>query len=208
MAWRKQAASSAGSLAEALAAQDAPVVSEVAELYQELLQDAHGAIPTKDALDPVRLRTSLPYTIIYEITEDKDVIYRLVGQQRTEFHGYSPKGRSYREFVEPDRRESAIAAFLCCADHRCAMRVNMAHIFNDGTKVDALYLGLPFADPKDPNNIKFLFFIQEPLKDKHRGLQPIERLKFLQLIDRRFVDLGHGVPRDFEDLVPIPEPGP
>jgi hypothetical protein len=179
----------------------------LADLYQELMAQADGAIPLRRTLDPARVKRFLSNAVLFHIVEG-DAIFRIVGQNVVNRFGYNPTGQSYTAFVEPERREAALAAFNACVAQPCAMYVDILQRFRSGGAAECEVLGVPFRDAPGDGPASHLFFFDQVLSDDRATADPEDGLVSAHIRARCFIDLGFGTPEGFTDLVQVDEEPP
>ena len=148
------------------------------------------------------LKGDLANVILYDLVDREDLVYRLVGEAIKKRFGYNPDGRSYLEFVQPERRQSALRAFCLCADTPCAMHVLVRQGFLKDGYADCEVLGVPLADKEGDREGRFLLFVNRILESHNAPARDLRDLQVADIHSRRFVDIGFGCPSGFYDLVP------
>lgn len=148
------------------------------------------------------LKGDLANVILYDLVDREDLVYRLVGEDIKKRFGYNPDGHSYLEFVQPERRQSALRAFCHCADTPCAMHVLVRQGFLKNGYADCEVLGVPLADKEGDREGRFLLFVNRILESHNAPARDLRDLQVADIHSRRFVDIGFGCPSGFYDLVP------
>ena len=174
----------------------------LAEVYEAHLADSNGTVPTKESFPSWMLKGDLANVILYDLVDRQDLVFRVVGEAIKKRFGFNPDGRSYLEFVAPERRESALRAFRLCADTPCAMHVLVKQGFANGGHANCEVLGVPLAEKEDDRDGRFLLFVNRIIESSDAPAQDLRDLKVAEILSRRFVDIGFGCPAGFHDLVP------
>ncbi len=200
--WRRQAADSCPSLTTLRPSLETDTTLRLLDIYDQHLTEAQGGIPTKGRFQSWQLGGALANSILYDFVERDDLIYRIVGEEIKARFGFNPDGRSYLEFVPPERKASALEAFRLCADTPCAMYVQIEQQFEGGLSVLCEVLGVPLAEQESDSDARYLLFVNDlvggkSIRNMKRGV-----MHTAQIVSRCFVDVGFGVPGDFHDLVP------
>lgn len=201
MNWTIRPALSIPSLVAARPRFRSDIVRGLEELFSAMIDEAGGTIPPRAALDPARMPSLLPHAILYQFDESGDLIFRVVGENLVARFGFNPKDRPYTIFVHPDRRETAMQAFRVCAEHRCAMHLDIVQRFRTGRTVDCDVLGVPLAAEAGAAHVSHLLFVDCVVGSTTRYVPPDDGMTFLQVRERAFIDLGFGTPPGFEDRI-------
>lgn len=198
--YHQQVAGSLSGLIELLDHIRSAPLETLATLYSQILNENEGAIPKKAAFDISRLGRALAHTVLYDVSDPDRVVFRVVGEQMKNHFQVNPVGRSYLEFVPEARREHARKAFRLCAETPCAMLSRTRQFFGNGLGTDCEALGVPLMG-NDGCPATHLLFVDYPAgKESHEYFHRAD-FKFSQMRQRIFIDLGHGVPQGFVDLV-------
>lgn len=208
MSWGRKSAGSISGLTELGAFISSDTVRHLVSVYQDLLIGSDGSLPTKADFDPFILRKYLANTILYDVTDPSHVVFRIVGETMKSHFKINPVGQCYLDFVPEERRSHALAAFRHCAEMPCAMLSRTRQVFASGLARYCEAVGVPLmgADPTMPAT--HLLFVDSPVKLERQESLDKSPFRFANLLERYFVDVGHGVPGPFEDLIlkGIPNP--
>lgn len=200
--WRKQAADTCPDLPSLKPRLATATASRLVDIYAEHMSETERVFPTKSAFRLWQLGSDLANSILYDFTNRDQLIYRVVGEEIKARFGFNPDGRSYLEFVAPERRASALEAFQHCADTPCAMHVRIRQHFESGRRALCEVVGVPLADNPGEATARYLLFVDKLVEDEDVRVGERGVMLYAQIVSRCFVDIGFGVPGDFKDLVP------
>ncbi|MCR9256023.1 MAG: hypothetical protein NXI16_08000 [Alphaproteobacteria bacterium] len=198
--WIRQPAKTAPSLAHVRSLLDRKCHHRLLDGYEAIMIES-GRLPRKSDFDPTVLRGDLSKVALYEITPERDVVFKLVGEDLIRSFGTNPTGRSYCDFVPAERAETAKSAFLACADTPCGMKVRTEQVLESGRLRLCDAIGLPLFPDESPI-ASHLLFIDDVNGASGRFSLERQGIQFTYLVERVFIDLGYGTPSGFEDLVP------
>ena len=158
-------------------------------------------IPKKSDFDPVSLGASLANVVLYDLHEEGKVVFRLVGENmRTHFNA-NPIGRSYLDFLPPERQPIALAAFRHCVELPCVMLSRTCNLFEGQVTYCFEAVGFPFLGD-DPNlPARYLLFMDTNFEPVTNIFVEDSEFPFSAILERHFVDLGNGTPDRFIDIV-------
>lgn len=200
--WRRRPAETCDDLSALGALLISDTARRLADIYSARLDEANGAVPTKESFPSWMLKGDLANVILYDLVDREDLVFRVVGEAIKARFGFNPDGRSYLEFVPPERQKSALQAFRLCADTPCAMHVLVRQGFANGGHADCEVLGVPLAENEGDRDGRFLLFVNKVIESANAPAQDLRDLQVAEILSRRFVDIGFGCPAGFHDLVP------
>ena len=172
----------------------------LAKIYTEMLDESGGQLPRKADFDITRLGSVLAHTVLYDLTDPDRVVFRIIGEEMKNHFKVNPVGRSYLEFVPEARRQHALKAFRLCVETPCAMLSRSRQFFGDGLGANCEALGVPLMG-ENGSPATHMLFVDYPVDDGSHGYFKRTEFRFAHMRERIFIDLGHGVPADFVDLV-------
>jgi len=188
-----------GSLSLAdLAAYDflSPNSQTFADYWISLPRDA--LVPDRQAFDPAAQRRILDHFVILEIVAADRILFRLAGTAEVERYGREVTGMNYLDFVDPERRPRAAEAFLHMADRPCGMLAVIHSTTRSGQKVVNEAIGFPMRDREGRTSL--LYFQSNTVTQPGFRDPRQDRLdRHVRVSQRRFIDIGAGVPDDFSD---------
>jgi len=198
--WKPRKAHAVGDLAAARPLAMTDGTRDLIDYCEELMGQSGGRAPTKSAFDPIRLARP-PYAILHEFDQAGDPVFRLIGEDARQRIGHNPVGTRYGDYIHPERREAALAAFHVCRRFPCAMIVDILQQFDSGRLARCDVMGVPLMRRADDDEAAYMLFLncrvdQAPV---YRSKQ--DSLRFLSVRRRTFIDLGFGAPDRFEDRV-------
>src|SRR3546814_6888157 len=77
--------------------------------WLDLFRQAGRQVPRLRAVDPLRFAAALKDAWIVDAGEDGRFRFRLCGETLVEWYGFSPKGRSFEEVINPPSLATAVA---------------------------------------------------------------------------------------------------
>jgi len=164
------------------------------DYWWQLRDMAEGPLPSKSDFDPAAMTAALPNIVLHDMSTPGKPIMRLVGTAITSRMGFDATGRCYLDFVEEDRKASALAALESMARVPCGMKVLIESRFGSGETTVAESLGYPLATPEDaPPTLMFVDDLVAPAKFYNQREHPMERFGVLE---RTYVDIGFGTGTD------------
>lgn len=156
-----------------------------------------GLVPDKSHFLPEDVPELLPTITIYELASADYIYFRLSGTALDVRDGFNRTGKNYLDYVAPERKEKASEALWLLAKHPCAMRVVMTYTSTGGLVKKIESIGTPMIDSETGR--KFLYYSSRELTpDANEIHVPEDKLKFITILRRDFIDIGAGVP-DFQD---------
>jgi len=159
------------------------------------------SLPQKVDFNPMALRNFTTNAVLYDVSDPNHIVFRLVGETIKSHFGINPVGRCYLEFVPGKRRAHAHTAFRHCADQPCAMLSRTLRVFESGSGRYCESLGVPLFGPDPSRPATHLLFVNNPISSENYYCPDETPFNFAHMLERYFVDLGHGVPGHFDDLV-------
>ena len=184
------------------AASKAPGTQALVKAYQDHLDHTAQTIPVKRDFNPLTLGRWVSFCAFLDVRDPEAVVYRLVGETLKERFGFDPTGRSYLEFVPDFRKPIALRAFEECASWPCAMAVMTEQTFGPAARHSARLSGCPSIVP---TRASYLLFIDQPFDMDRYWAMRASKMRYSNLLDRYFIDLGFGTPSDFIDMIPAPD---
>jgi hypothetical protein len=181
------------------------VVSDIVRagivVYKNLIDDADGQIPKKSKIDPMVFRGNLANTVLYDVSDPAHVIFKIVGENMKSHFKTNPVGKCYLDFVPEIRRSHALSAFRFCAEIPCAMLSRTRQVFESGLSRYCEAVGFPLMGETSPGFATHLLFVDSPVTLGQNSELDESPFRFAHLLERHFIDLGHGVPDTFTDLI-------
>ncbi|UUX50296.1 PAS domain-containing protein [Nisaea acidiphila] len=153
-------------------------------------------MPDRAEFDPSNIKHLLPNIVIHELIAPDNIRLRLVGTAIVRHYGSESTGKNYLDFVEPDRRAKASKAIFLVRNHPAGMTVTLISSLDSGNLDFRQTVALPIGDERE--NRKFVYFCSTRQERSERSLTEPERLAVQNVMDRRFFDIGAGIP-DFTD---------
>lgn len=153
-------------------------------------------MPDRENFDPTAIKPVLPHVVIHELINPKMIRLRLAGTAVVQDYGHEITGMNYLDFVQPDRRPKASEAIFLVRNHPAGMSVSLHSYSDEGNHMVRQSIALPVGDAKQGR--KFVYFCST--RNKIATLPPStpERLAVQGVMDRRFFDIGAGIP-EFTD---------
>lgn len=199
--WRKQPAGRTTGFVDIEKQFTAPGSLKLIHVYGEAQRRQGQAVPDKSEFDPMALGRWLSHCAFFEVTDQDDIVYRIVGDAIQRHFGFNPTRRSYFDFVPEPRRPTARRAFLHCFETPCAMAVRTEQIFESGRHAACEAVGVPLAAGAGPGRARYMLFVDQPVRPVENWNPDVRQMRYEQLLERTFIDLGHGAPDGFVDLV-------
>lgn len=173
-------------------------VLALADLLRDLLAERGGVLPPKSDFAPERIKHFLPNVILLDFAGAEDAVFRLAGENVVARFGGNPKGRRYKDFVEPRRRDSVAQSFRLCLDTPCAMHIEMIQTFKSGKSMLCEVLGFPFA-ASPGSETRTMIFVDCVVETPVRYALNREQMTYTTALRRTFIDLGFGAPEGFQE---------
>lgn len=198
--YHSQVAGSLNGLSDLFQELQSKPLEVLARIYEEMLEETGGALPKKAAFDITRLGSVLAHAVLYDLTDPDRVIFRIIGEEMKNHFKVNPVGRSYLEFVPETRRQRALKAFRLCVETPCAMLSRSRQYFGDGLGANCEALGVPLMG-ENGGPATHMLFVDYPVDDGSHGYFNRTEFRYAHMRQRFFIDLGHGVPENFVDLI-------
>jgi hypothetical protein len=176
--------------------------------YGKLIAEAGGKLPEKSKIDPMVLGANLANAVLYDVSDPERVIFKIVGENMKDHFKINPVGRCYLDFVPEFRRPHALSAFRFCAELPCAMLSRTRQVFESGLTRYCEAVGFPLMGSSEDGYATHLLFVDSPVHFQLSDQFDKSPFRFAHMLERHFVDLGHGVPDNFIDLVAPKIPNP
>lgn len=200
-AWRLQKAQSVPSLAAAKPLATTNGARDLMAYFEELLRLSGGQAPTKASFDPMRIAPHLDCVILYGFDEADEPVFRLIGEDAKRRIGHNPLGTRYGDYIHPERRDAALAAFRVCRRLPCAMFVDILQQFESGRLAHCEVTGIPLKENQGDAEAAYTLFLNCLTGEAPVYRSSPDALRFLSVRSRTFIDLGFGTPDDFEDRI-------
>lgn len=172
----------------------------MAEAYAAMIREGGGSIPRKAKLDVSRFVSALPNVALFAVTLPDLCIYRVVGETWKQRIGMNPVGKNYLDFVADERKASAKESLRDLITIPSAFRVIIEQVYSGGRKANLEALAVPLAS--DESGIDgFTLFASELIAPIRFGPGEERVVLGANVIERDLIDLGHGVNREFVDMV-------
>gem|GEM_PF-2231096 len=206
--WIRKPAGTVASLGALKDVVRSDAVRHLLSVYDDILGAAGGGLPSRQAFDPTSLGKYLTNSVLYDVSNRDRVVFRIVGETMRSHFRVNPVGRCYLDFVPDERRQRALTSFRHCAEIPCGMLSRTRQVFASGVSRYCEAVGVPLMGDSSDGVATHLLFVDSPTEvglPHHTDDSPF---RFAQMLERRFIDLGHGVPDRFEDLVLSGESNP
>lgn len=176
--------------------------THLTEGYVEQVRAADGGIPHRRALDIALFTMAVPHLVLCAVTRPDRCIWRLIGEDVKQRHGFNATGRNYYDFVPEERRENARHAMNMVIDTPCAFRAEILQTHTDGRRRYIEATGFPYLSGEDGVD-GFILFADQAIEEMsyHQG----EQGDWIgaNVVRRDLIDLGFGIDETFVDLVRI-----
>jgi hypothetical protein len=153
-------------------------------------------LPDRAEFDPVQVKHLLPFIVIHELIDPEIIRLRLVGTGVVSQYGQESTGRNYLDFVEPERRAKASEAIFLVREHPAGMSVTLQSSTHGGGNMLRRTIALPVGDAKEDR--KFVYFCSTRHEASERPLTEPAKLAVQSVANRRYFDIGAGIP-EFSD---------
>ncbi|MCR9268340.1 MAG: PAS domain-containing protein [Alphaproteobacteria bacterium] len=157
---------------------------------------ARELIPSRADFDPGRIRGLLANLVIHELISPEHLKLRLVGTAVVDDYGQEITGRNYLDFVEEGRRPKASRAIFLICEQPAGMLVKLRSTAASGKVLTRESIAFPMRD--DDGRARLVYFCSNPAVERETFFDDRDALKVMKVLDRRFIDIGAGVP-DFRD---------
>lgn len=153
-------------------------------------------IPSRRHFQPERIPGLLANLVIHELVSPEHLKLRLVGTAVVDDYGQEITGRNYLDFVDEARREKASRAIFLVCEQPAAMLVHLCSTAANGTVLTRESIAFPMRD--DHGTAKLVYFCSNPAVERKTYVDARDALKVMNVLDRRYIDIGPGVP-EFDD---------
>lgn len=157
---------------------------------------AHDLIPWRRDFLPESIPGLLPNLVIHELISPEHIRLRLVGTAVVDDYGQEITDRNYLDFVEEARRPKASRAIFLVCEHPTGMLVHLNSTSASGQTLTRESIAFPMRD--DDGRARFVYFCSNPARERTTYFDEPDALKVMTVLDRRFLDIGAGVP-SFQD---------
>ena len=155
-------------------------------------------VPTRDAIDPARLVSALPFLTIHQVEGPQRSIVRLAGTGVYDALGHEITGRNYFDMVAAERREQADRRIQAVIGHPCGLLSRLLYTVKSGTPAQSESLGLPLVGRGGA--VDMILFTNQRLPPDTPPPKPV---KGVDAVDLVYLDIGAGCPVD----APLTRPG-
>ena len=153
-------------------------------------------VPNRSDFSPERIPGLLSNLVIHELIAPDFIKLRLVGTAVVDDYGQEITGRNYLDFVEPERRAKASKAIFNICEQPCGMLVYLQSISESGNLLSRESIAFPMRD--DDGDARLVYFCSSSAPERTAFFDERDELKVITVRDRRFIDIGAGLP-DFSD---------
>lgn len=157
---------------------------------------ATDLIPCRQDFAPERIPELLANLVIHELISPDHIRIRLVGTAVVDDYGQEVTGRNYLDFVQPERREKASRAIFHICEQPAGMLVHLRSVSENGTQLTRQSVAFPMRD--DSGTARLVYFCSSPAAERATFFDERISLKVMNVLDRRYIDIGAGVP-EFRD---------
>lgn len=158
--------------------------------------DAVDLVPGRAHFTPESIPGLLPHLGIHELISPDFIKLRLVGSAIVDDYGREITGHNYLDFVEPNRRAKASRALHLVCEHPSIMIAHLSSTTVGGGALTRESIALPMRN--DEGAVNLIYFCSTPARERTTYFDEREELRVATVLDRRFIDIGVGVP-DFQD---------
>ena len=145
----------------------------------------------KEAFDPLDIPTLTKNLFIFDVSDRHDALCRFAGTAICDRIGMDLTGRSYRDYVEPERADGAIEALSCIAHVPCVMYAWLQHSKQSYPTKTSDVVGVPFVSADDGRLFTFTFTEVIDRDDPRVGDRFRGETKPLR---RQYFSIGFGTP--------------
>lgn len=168
-----------------------------------------GLIPHRRDFRPEALVRIVPNVVIHQLVSPDEVRLRLVGTEVVKDHRREITGKNYLEFVAADRRALVSSALHLICARPCGVVTGLDATTQNGRTLVRRTFGLPMRN--DAGLVNLIYFCSLPSKERDPFEDQSDPIARISVSDRRFLDIGAGVP-EFDDFPDAPndpsEPAP
>jgi hypothetical protein len=156
----------------------------------------HDLVPSRNDFDPRAIARILPLVSITERLGPGQWRIRLVGTGIVQRAGVELTGMNFLDLIDPALREVEDQRLNLMLNHPCGSSALRGGLRASGLVVRDRTLALPMRD--HDGNARLLVSISE---DVDAAKLPLEsRLTTFRILERRYIDIGAGVPGMPEEL--------
>jgi len=177
---------------EVLATIDGATALSVAFARHWLSLPTIDLIPSRRDFEPERIPGLLANLVIHELIAEDHIRLRLVGTAVVDDYGQEITGRNYLDFVEESRRPKASQAIFLVCDHPAGMLVKLRSVAESGKLLTRESIAFPMRD--DDGVARLVYFCSNPAEERETYFDEPDTLTVMKVLDRRFIDLGAGLP--------------
>jgi hypothetical protein len=149
-------------------------------------------VARRSDLDPSMMKATLPSVVIHEMQDDGDFVIRLAGTSLRDIYGYDLTGRSYLDFVAPDRREQAGLRLRRFVSHPCGLFTVLVAPVKDEVVRSFESLGLPLVGWG--GELNGAIYTSVEIEPEALRLGPDSQVCYLVAESPTYFDIGAGVP--------------
>lgn len=155
-----------------------------------------GEMPGSDRLDLAAMKSLLPELVVYDVFDERTVVFRLAGTVASARIGFEPKGRNLVELMPKPIRQTIGRGFVACATSRIGLLAHYRHLFSGGKPGRIEMLMLPLATPPGiAPRVMTLVSRQSYTLLPALGIETAADT----IDDVTFIDVGFGIP----ELAPL-----
>lgn len=158
--------------------------------------DAVDLVPKRRDFVPESIPGLLPHLGIHELISPDFIKLRLVGTAIVDDYGREITGHNYLDFVETGRRDKASRALHLVCEHPSIMIAHLRSTTASGGTLTRESIALPMRNDEGVANL--VYFCSTPARERTTFFDERQKLRVANVLDRRFIDIGAGVP-DFQD---------
>lgn len=169
--------------------------------YAELMHKSGGNIPSKNGLDISSFGSIMANVALAAVRLDSSCVFRIAGEGIRERFAQKLVGINYYDLVDPARRSSAMHSMDMVVSTPSAFRVELLQQYENGEEYHAEACAFPLRSG-EPGIDGFILFADADIGTARRPAMVQSALRKSLVVRRELIDLGFGVDRGFEDLVP------
>ena len=168
--------------------------------YSKYLR-ANGNKPPKFTdLDIADFAAITPHFALCSVIKDIRCEFRIIGENLRERMGFPVTRVNYYDYVPADRVASVKRIMETVVETPCGFRADLEQVYTSGQSTHAEAIGLPLAPARSGESGQILFSDQTT-EDLGFSAEEKNTLLGANLLQRDFIDIGHGVDPTYEDLV-------
>jgi hypothetical protein len=168
--------------------------------YWHQLPRAKGQLlPAKSALKPAEIKKMLPFIFILQAKENMMLEVRLTGTALDMLAVESLTGKNYLDICPPSEKEIYWEATCLMREHPCGFVALRDITFSNGKGYRLKSIVFPMLDQCDAPN--FMLGLTMPNRFPEGDIDWTEEAAISsKLLEMEVVDIGAGIPVDFEKL--------